>query len=90
MSHLLFLLLERRSRHLIRLPVRSYPIAQAAMECEGLPPGQGRAWSTLQISRRRARGHNRLHPSRTPRGFGAIPGWNSGGDPRQDCDAEHA
>ena len=30
------------------------------------------------------------HPSRTPRGFGTISSWNSGSDPRQDCDTEHA
>ena len=31
-----------------------------------------------------------LHPSRTPRGFSTIRSWNNGGDPRQDCDTEHA
>src|SRR6516164_9169212 len=80
---LLFLILEHRSRHLIRLPVRSYPMAQAAME-----DAKGLVHATNSTpSRERT---ILLHPCWTPCGFGTFPSWNSGGDPRQDCDTEPA
>jgi hypothetical protein len=57
-------------------------MAQAAMEdAKAFLPGKAGLGPRCKVHAVAREDAILLHPSRTPRGFGTIPSWNSGDDP---------